>query len=192
MYKCTISEARYVQCKDLKLKCSTPYTSARGGDYAQMLELFMVVDFPNGQILKEGEGIYFSNNSITFYSFLNKFVFVFIILLKKYFWFLEPQPIGFSTSSFSPNTRYAQTGLLLRDQLIIKEGDEFFINEFHIWRGPQENTENKSLEGIVVGNTLKITTCDENLKIRLRYTFVNKYNKAIDRRCAYIITKKLF
>lgn len=59
MYKCTIPEARYVQCKDLKLKCSTPYTSAKGGDYAQMLELFMVVDFPNGKQLSVDEGIYF-------------------------------------------------------------------------------------------------------------------------------------
>lgn len=49
MYECTIDEVRYVQCKDLKLKCSTPFTSANGGDYAHMLELFMVVEFPDGE-----------------------------------------------------------------------------------------------------------------------------------------------
>lgn len=48
MYKCTIADIRLVQCKDLKYKCVTPYSSTNGGDYGHMLELFMVVDFPNG------------------------------------------------------------------------------------------------------------------------------------------------
>lgn len=105
---------------------------------------------------------------------------------------LDAVPIGFSTSSFSPNTRYAQTGLLLRDQLIVREGDDFIINEFHMWRGPQENEENKLFEGTVCENTCNKKAFEENLKIRLSYTFVNKYNKAIDRRCAYILVKKFF
>lgn len=57
MYKCTVAEVRLVQCKDLKFKCVTPYSSTNGGDYAHMLELFMVVDFPNGQKLYDKEGI---------------------------------------------------------------------------------------------------------------------------------------
>lgn len=48
MYKCTVAEVRLVQCKNLRYKCVTPYSSTNGGDYAHMLELFMVVDFPNG------------------------------------------------------------------------------------------------------------------------------------------------
>jgi len=33
---------------------------------------------------------------------------------------------------------------------------------------------------------------DENLKLRLRYSFANKNIKVIDRRCAYILIKHLF
>lgn len=58
MYNCTIEEVRLVQCKDLKLKCITPFTSANGGDYAHMLELFMVVDFPDGQNVNNVKGKY--------------------------------------------------------------------------------------------------------------------------------------
>lgn len=54
MHKCTIDEVRYVHCKDLKLNCIIPFTSANGGDYAHMLELFMKVEFPNGKIPKNG------------------------------------------------------------------------------------------------------------------------------------------
>lgn len=62
MYKCTIPEVRHVKCKDMKVTCITPFTSANGGDYAHMLELFMVVDFPNGkfgQHLFKNKGIFF-------------------------------------------------------------------------------------------------------------------------------------
>lgn len=54
---CTLDEVRYVVCKDLKVKCTTPNSSANGGDYAHMLELFMVVDFPNGK--DDDKGILF-------------------------------------------------------------------------------------------------------------------------------------
>ncbi|XP_027840234.2 uncharacterized protein LOC114121922 [Aphis gossypii] len=158
MYKCTINEVRHVHCKDLKLECSTPYSSANGGDYAHMLELFMVVDFPNGQTnVNEKDDL----------------------------------QIGFSTSSYSPYTRFRQTGLLLRDQLLVEQGDKFKINEFHMWRGPQQNQ-------IIVGeDTITKSTCDrygqeENLKLRLNYTFINQYTKAINRRCAYTLSKQLF
>lgn len=57
MYKCTMDETRHVKCKDLKLKCTTPYSSSNGGDFGHMLELFMVVDFPNGIELAEKNGI---------------------------------------------------------------------------------------------------------------------------------------
>lgn len=158
MYKCTINEVRHVHCKDLQLECSTPYSSANGGDYAHMLELFMVVDFPNGQtIVNEKDDL----------------------------------QIGFSTSSYSPYTRFRQTGLLLRDQLLVEQGDKFKINEFHMWRGPQQNQ-------ILVGeDTITKSTCnrhgsEENLKLRLNYTFVNQYTNAINRRCAYTLVKQLF
>jgi len=56
MYKCTIDEVRHVHSKNLILECTTPYSSANGGDYAHMLELFMVVDFPNGQKIVDDKG----------------------------------------------------------------------------------------------------------------------------------------
>lgn len=49
MYKCTIAETRHVECKDLKFKCFVNYPKASGRGYGHMLELFMVVDFPNGE-----------------------------------------------------------------------------------------------------------------------------------------------
>lgn len=49
MHECTINDVRHVQCEELKLVCATPFTSANGGDYAHIIELFMVVDFPDGQ-----------------------------------------------------------------------------------------------------------------------------------------------
>jgi len=58
MYKCTIAEVRHVQCKDIEMECSTPYASARGGDYAHMLEMFMVVDFPNNPNSTNNEGYF--------------------------------------------------------------------------------------------------------------------------------------
>lgn len=105
--------------------------------------------------------------------------------------FIDDLQIGFSTSSYSPYTRFRQTGLLLRDQLLVEQGDKFKINEFHMWRGPQQNQ-------ILVGeDTITKSTCnrygqEENLKLRLNYTFVNQYTKAINRRCAYTLTKQLF
>lgn len=57
MYKCTVADIRLIQCKDLKYKCITPYSSVNGGDYGHMLELFMVVDFPNGKELYSNKGI---------------------------------------------------------------------------------------------------------------------------------------
>ncbi|XP_060858397.1 uncharacterized protein LOC132935795 [Metopolophium dirhodum] len=158
MNKCTIDEVRHVHSKDLILECTTPYTSANGGDYAHMLELFMVVDFPNGQKIVD-----------------------------------DDLQIGFSTSSFSPYTRFRQTGLLLRDQLLVEQGDKFKINEFRMWRGPQQ-----SQKTMLVGeDTINKSTCnrfgpEENLKLRLRYTFINKKTKAINRRCAYTLAKQLF
>lgn len=100
--------------------------------------------------------------------------------------------IGFSTSSFSPYTRYRQTGLLLRDELIVRQGDEFKINEFHMWRGPQLGLENKLFKRTSNANIYKKIENDENLKLCLKYTFVNKIIKAIDRRCAYVLVKHLF
>lgn len=111
--------------------------------------------------------------------------------------------IGFSTSCFSPHTRYRQTGLLLRDQLIVNQGDEFIINDFSMWRGHQENkmwknydSKNKSKDKLFQKiSTIRIKdkpSHDENLKLRLKYTFVNKHMKAINRRCAYTLKKELF
>lgn len=98
--------------------------------------------------------------------------------------------IGFSTSCFSPHTGYQQTGLLLRDQLLVVQGDEFILNEFHMWRGPQVNNpfENSIASNSSCNNSLQ----EENLKLRLRYTFINQFMKAIDRRCAYTLIKNLF
>lgn len=106
---------------------------------------------------------------------------------------LESEEIGFSTSCFSPYTRYRQTGLLLRDQLLVEEGDEFILNEFHMWRGPQEYQDNR-LRGVNFKNknSFQRSETEENLKLRLRYTFVNKHIKAIDRRCVYTLNKQLF
>lgn len=59
MYKCTINDARYLECTNLKLKCSTPYATAYGGDYGHMFEIFMVVDFPNGYEMNQTNGIFF-------------------------------------------------------------------------------------------------------------------------------------
>lgn len=106
---------------------------------------------------------------------------------------LDKPSIGFSTCSDSPCTRYKQTGLLLRDQLLINKGDEFTINEFSMWRGPQQNQVNKALdETNSCKNTPKYSLYEESLKLRLRYTFVNKYIKAVDRRCAYTISRYLY
>lgn len=58
MLSCTIAEVRHVEKRNLKFECITPFTSANGGDYAHMLELFMIVDFPNGQELNN-KGILF-------------------------------------------------------------------------------------------------------------------------------------
>jgi len=107
--------------------------------------------------------------------------------------FIDDLQIGFSTSSFSPYTRFRQTGLLLRDQLLVEQGDKFKINEFRMWRGPQKS-ENTMLVG---EDTITKSTCnrfgpEENLKLRLRYTFINKKTKAINRRCAYTLAKQLF
>jgi len=109
------------------------------------------------------------------------------------FIFIDELQIGFSTSSFSPYTRFRQTGLLLRDQLLVEQGDKFKINEFRMWRGPQQ-----SQKTMLVGeNTITKSTCtrfgpEENLKLRLRYTFINNKTKAINRRCAYTLVKQLF
>ncbi|VVC44125.1 Protein arginine N-methyltransferase,S-adenosyl-L-methionine-dependent methyltransferase [Cinara cedri] len=163
MYKCNITEAQHLECKDLKLRCSTPYASANSGDFGHMLEIFMVVDFPNGH-----ENYMMTSTSDTV-------------------------QIGFSTSCYSPFTRYRQTGLLLRDQLLVNNGNEFMINELHIWRGPQTNLINKLFDRIVSRkSSLKSCTYEQDLKIRLRYTFVNKYTKAVDRRCIYILNKHLY
>lgn len=48
MLKCSIEDLRYVQSKNITLHCITPFTSSNGGEYGHMLEMFMVVDFPNG------------------------------------------------------------------------------------------------------------------------------------------------
>lgn len=60
MYKCTIDDVRHVQCRNLKFKCIMPLMSANWGDYAHMLELFMVVEFPDGVKLgnKNNEGYF--------------------------------------------------------------------------------------------------------------------------------------
>lgn len=106
---------------------------------------------------------------------------------------LVGEQIGFSTSCFSPYTRYRQTGLLLRDQLLVVQGDEFTINEFHMWRGPQKNQVDNPFENATVNESSKDRSQqEENIKLRLRYTFVNQFMKAIDRRCAYTLTKQLF
>lgn len=103
-----------------------------------------------------------------------------------FFYILENTAIGFSTSCYSPHTRYRQTGLLLRDELVLEKDDIFIINDFRIWRGPnQHKADNETI------NTLK-SSDEENLKLRLKYTFVNKHMEAIDRRCAYTLIKHLF
>lgn len=71
MLSCTIAEVRHVEVRNLKFKCITPFTSANGGDYAHMLELFMIVDFPNGKELLNNKGSFYYINFCT----------VFIILL---------------------------------------------------------------------------------------------------------------
>lgn len=201
MHSCTIAEVRHIENKDLKFDCITPFTSANGGDYAHMLELFMIVDFPNGQELLNNKGILFLLYSFYYIYFKCKPIYVSFfyasmkILIHNVFIIcnLDAEEIGFSTSCFSPYTRYRQTGLLLRDQLLVEEGDEFTLNEFHMWRGPQENQENKLL-GINPKdkNSFQKSETEEHLKLRLRYTFVNKYVKAIDRRCVYVLPKQLY
>lgn len=71
MTTCTLDEVRHVVCKELKVKCITPNSSANGGDYAHMLELFMVVDFPNGKAMLDDQGILF----LIFYVTINYFSF---------------------------------------------------------------------------------------------------------------------
>lgn len=105
---------------------------------------------------------------------------------------LDNVSVGFSTSSGSPFTRYKQIGLLLRDQLLVIEGDKFIINEFIMQRGPQDNKSKYDPSTTIYENTSKKSVCEDSLKLRLNYTFVNKYTKAIDRRCIYTITKYLF
>jgi len=84
MYKCTIEEVRHVHSKDLVLECITPYTSANGGDYAHMLELFMVVDFPNGQEIDDDKGKYIFNSILDIF-FTNCQLKFLAILLKLHF-----------------------------------------------------------------------------------------------------------
>jgi len=105
---------------------------------------------------------------------------------------LDSVSVGFSTSSSSPFTRYKQTGLLLRDQLPVLEGDKFTINEFSMQRGPQNNKLKDDASSTISKNNIRKFEYEESLKLRLNYTFVNKYTKAIDRRCIYTITKYLF
>lgn len=82
--------------------------------------------------------------------------------------------------------------MLLRDQLLVNEGDEFTIDEFIMWRGPQKNEENKLFDSVIRKNIYNKSMYEENLKLRLRYTFVNKFMTAIDRRCTYTLTKYMF
>lgn len=97
--------------------------------------------------------------------------------------------VAFSTSSYSSFTRYKQTGLLLRDQLLVENKNEFIINEFYMWRGPQQNGNNKLFEIITVGKSpYDKSKYEQNLKLRLCYTFVNQYMKAINRRCVYTLS----
>lgn len=112
-----------------------------------------------------------------------------------YFFFcsLDEIQIGFCTSSFSPFTRFRQTGLLLRDQLLVNNEDEFIINELHIWRGPQKNSTNKLLDKIICSkNYYGNSNYEQSLKFRLSYTFKNKYIQATNRRCLYTLNKHLF
>jgi len=110
--------------------------------------------------------------------------------------FIDDLQIGFSTSSYSPFTRFRQTGLLLRDQLLVEQGNKFIINEFRMWRGPQTTQQTQKTMSVGEKTITKSTSNrfgpEENLKLRLRYTFVNKYTKANNRRCAYTLTKQLF
>lgn len=105
--------------------------------------------------------------------------------------FLDRNKIGFSTSSYSSFTRYKQTGLLLRDQLLVENKNEFIINEFYMWRGPQENGKNELFEKITAGRSLydKIKY-ERNLKLRLSYTFENQHMKVLNRRCVYCLTNR--
>lgn len=83
--------------------------------------------------------------------------------------------------------------MLLRDELLVENGDVFVINEFSMQRGPQQNPREELCdETIDCQNTLKKVRYEDNLKLRLRYTFVNKYIKAMNRRCAYTVIKYLF
>lgn len=80
---------------------------------------------------------------------------------------------------------------MLRDQLLVEEGDQFVLNEFIMIRGPKG--ENKQFE--ITNNcesTSKKSEYEDSLQLRLCYTFINKYTKAIDRRCAYTVTKYLY
>lgn len=113
--------------------------------------------------------------------------------IHYYFLILDDLSIGFSTSSFSPFTRFKQSGLLLRDQLIIQSGDLFTINEFTMWRGPQKDKLNKQFDQQIINkNTCDRSNYDECLKLRLRYSFINEYMKATDRQCAYTLNKYVF
>lgn len=78
MYTCTINEVQYLECKNLKLDCNTPYTSANGGDYGHMLEIFMIVDFPNGYDMCKNNGIFFFLITV-YYVFLFKNIFFMFI-----------------------------------------------------------------------------------------------------------------
>lgn len=103
---------------------------------------------------------------------------------------LDNTEIGFSTSCFSPHTRYRQTGLLLQDQLIVEQNDIFIINDFRMWRGSQ-NRPYKPYNKNIAKTCLKSRN-EENLKLRMRYTFVNRHMKVVDRCCAYTLIKDLY
>lgn len=77
---------------------------------------------------------------------------------------------------------------MLRNQLIIEQKDNFVIKEFYIWRGPQQDQANK------LHDRASRKLEDENLKLQLRYTFVNIYIKAVNvnRHCIYTFKKMLF
>lgn len=61
-----------------------------------------------------------------------------------------------------------------------------------MWRGPQENGNNELFERITAGKSpCDKIKYDQNLKLRLSYTFVNQHMKVFNRRCVYCLTNRL-
>ncbi|XP_050528964.1 uncharacterized protein LOC126898708 [Daktulosphaira vitifoliae] len=172
LHKCSLKDACGIHNLPLQLVFARK-------DYCHLLELFFVVDFPST----------LSNEIASLPS---------TTIRKTY----DPTTsIGFSTSSFSPKTRYRQCGLLLDQELIVEKGDTFkgFIC---IWREQRNKNISKK-------NSDKMCNCCKNnpstnlenslihlrneyLNISLKYSFKNKHMANSDVVCQYELLRQIF